>query len=214
MYYCSSLSNNSSVRSHTTLEASGSKLARASQWKPCPASLVDEDFAVGPLAPNALNVLHRDTVILRPVMHLCGALRGLVCERIDLATVEARGCRDACQPGRGEESDGSVRAKADNADLANIRHSRARGLAVAHKVLIKTGIKPIRITPGSPWENGDNERFNGRLRREGLNAEGINTTRQVQIVINQGLRQYNHIRPHQALNQPPPSPRTLSGTGT
>ncbi len=86
--------------------------------------------------------------------------------------------------------------------------------ASLHKGLIKTGIKPIRITPGSPWENGDNERFNGRLRREGLNAEGVNTTRQAQIVINQGLRQYNHIRPHQALNQPPPSPRTLSGTGT
>jgi len=51
----------------------------------------------------------------------------------------------------------------------------------------ETGIKPIQITPGSPWENGDNERFNGRLRREGLNAEGVNTTRQAQIVINQGL---------------------------
>ena len=29
------------------------------------------------------------------------------------------------------------------------------------------GIKPIRIYPGSPWENGYNERFNGTLRREG-----------------------------------------------
>ncbi len=106
--------------------------------------------------------------------------------------------------------------------------------ASLHKGLIKIGIKPIRITPGSSWENGDNERFNGRLCREGLNAEGVNeplpalhrrireglnaegvnTTRQAQIVINQGLRQYNHIRPHQALNQPPPSPQTLSGTGT
>ncbi len=49
--------------------------------------------------------------------------------------------------------------------------------ASLHKGLIRTGIKPIRITPGSPWENGDNERFNGRLCREGLNAEGVNTTR-------------------------------------
>ena len=37
--------------------------------------------------------------------------------------------------------------------------------------LRRVGIKPIRIYPGSPWENGYNERFNGTLRREGLNAE-------------------------------------------
>jgi transposase InsO family protein len=37
--------------------------------------------------------------------------------------------------------------------------------------LKKVGIKPIRIYPGSPWENGYNERFNGTLRREVLNAE-------------------------------------------
>ena len=37
--------------------------------------------------------------------------------------------------------------------------------------LSKVGIKPLRIYPGSPWENGYNERFNGTLRREILNAE-------------------------------------------
>ena len=37
--------------------------------------------------------------------------------------------------------------------------------------LRRVGIKPIRIFPGSPWENGYNERFNGTLRREVLNAE-------------------------------------------
>lgn len=37
--------------------------------------------------------------------------------------------------------------------------------------LRKVGIKPIQIYPGSPWENGYNERFNGTLRREILNAE-------------------------------------------
>lgn len=80
--------------------------------------------------------------------------------------------------------------------------------------LIKIGIKPIQITPGSPWENGYNERFNGTLRREVLNAEWFSTTKQAQIVINQWLRQYNHIRPHQALNQRPPVPETVSKTGT
>jgi putative transposase len=29
--------------------------------------------------------------------------------------------------------------------------------------LSRVGIQPIRIYPGSPWENGYNERFNGTL---------------------------------------------------
>ena len=73
----------------------------------------------------------------------------------------------------------------------------------------RVGIKPIRIYPGSPWENGYNERFNGTLRREVLNAEWFTTTEQAQIVINHWLRQYNHTRPHQALNMRPPVPETL-----
>jgi putative transposase len=51
--------------------------------------------------------------------------------------------------------------------------------------LARVNIKPIRIYTGSPWENGYNERFNGTLRHEGLNAEWFTTTKQAQIVINQ-----------------------------
>lgn len=80
--------------------------------------------------------------------------------------------------------------------------------------LKKVGVKPIQIYPGSPWENGYNERFNGTLRREVLNAEWFSTIRQAQTVINRGLRQYNHIRPHQALNMRPPIPETLQLGGT
>jgi putative transposase len=75
--------------------------------------------------------------------------------------------------------------------------------------LRRVGIKPIQIYPGSPWENGYNERFNGTLRKEVLNAEWFATTEQAQIVINQWLRQYNHIRPHQALNMRAPVPETI-----
>ena len=80
--------------------------------------------------------------------------------------------------------------------------------------LTKVGIEPIRIYPGSPWENGYNERFNGTLRREVLNAEWFATTHQAQTAINIWLRQYNHVRPHQALNMRPPVPETLSRNGT
>lgn len=75
--------------------------------------------------------------------------------------------------------------------------------------LIKVGIKPIQIYPGSPWENGYNERFNGTLRLEILNAEWFHTIKQAQTAINIWLKQYNHTRPHHALNMRPPVPETL-----
>ena len=80
--------------------------------------------------------------------------------------------------------------------------------------LNRVGIKPIQIYPGSPWENGYNERFNGTLRREVLNAEWFSTIKQAQIVINTWLKQYNYIRPHQALNMRPPMPEILRQVGT
>ena len=80
--------------------------------------------------------------------------------------------------------------------------------------LKKVGIKPIQIYPGSPWENGYNERFNGTLRREVLNAEWFSTLKQAQAVINYWLKQYNYIRPHQALNMQPPVPETVLQGGT
>ncbi|MEM8657875.1 MAG: integrase core domain-containing protein, partial [Pseudomonadota bacterium] len=52
--------------------------------------------------------------------------------------------------------------------------------------------------------------FNGTLRREVLNAEWFTTTKHAQIVINHWLTQYNHTRPHQALNMHPPAPETIS----
>ena len=80
--------------------------------------------------------------------------------------------------------------------------------------LKKVGIKPIQIYPGSLWENGYNERFNGTLRREVLNAEWFSTLKQAQAVINKWLKQYNYVRPHQAINMRPPVPETLQQGGT
>lgn len=53
-------------------------------------------------------------------------------------------------------------------------------------------------------ENGYNERFNGTLRYEVLNAESFSTIGQAQDVIVRWLRQYNTIRPHPALNMRAP----------
>ncbi len=75
--------------------------------------------------------------------------------------------------------------------------------------LRRVGIQPMQIYPGSPWENGYNERFNGTLRREVLNTEWFHSTKQAQVAINVWLRQYNQIRPHHALGMRPPVPETL-----
>ena len=80
--------------------------------------------------------------------------------------------------------------------------------------LARVGIKPIRIYLGFPWENGYNERFNGTLRREMLDTEWVVTTKQAQTAINSWLKQYNHIRPHQALNMRPPVPEALLKNST
>ena len=74
-------------------------------------------------------------------------------------------------------------------------------------------MQTLYIEPGSPWENGYNERFNGTLRRKVLNAEWFTSIKQAQIVIETWLKKYNYIRPLQALNMRPPVPETLSGCG-
>ena len=84
---------------------------------------------------------------------------------------------------------------------------------VFQKWLTKVGIKPIRIYPGSPGENGCNERFKGTLRREILDADWFARTKQAQTAINIWLKQYNHIRPHQALNVRLTVPETLLKNG-
>ena len=75
--------------------------------------------------------------------------------------------------------------------------------------LRKVGARPIQIYPGSPWENGYNERFNGILRQELLNTEWFHSVKQAQVAINIWLKEYNHIRPHHALGMRPPVPETF-----
>ena len=76
--------------------------------------------------------------------------------------------------------------------------------------LKRVGIEPIHIYPSSPWENGYNERFNGTLRNEILNANWFQTTCQAQATINRWIKEYNYIRPHQSLGMRPPIPETTT----
>ena len=80
---------------------------------------------------------------------------------------------------------------------------------VVRNWLHQVGAKTLYIEPGSPWENGDNESFNGKLRDEGLNQEIFYSLKEAQIVIEQWRRHYNSKRPHSALGYRPPAPQTL-----
>ena len=76
------------------------------------------------------------------------------------------------------------------------------------------GSKTAYITPGSPWENGYCESFNGRLRDELLNGEIFYTLKEAQVVIEHWRRHYNTRRPHSALGYRPPAPEALLPGGT
>ena len=75
--------------------------------------------------------------------------------------------------------------------------------------LRRLGVTTLFIEPGSPWENGYVESFNGKLRDECLNPEIFTTLTDAQILVDRWRREYNQVRPHSALGYRPPAPETL-----
>lgn len=71
------------------------------------------------------------------------------------------------------------------------------------------GAKTAYIEPGSPWENGYVESFNGKLRDELLNAEAFNTLAEARVLIERWRVHYNTVRPHSALGYRPPAPEVV-----
>jgi putative transposase len=61
------------------------------------------------------------------------------------------------------------------------------------------GVVCRHIDPGSPWQNGRNERFNGTLRNECLNLETFAHRDQARAICRLYLREYNTRRPHSSL---------------
>ncbi len=72
--------------------------------------------------------------------------------------------------------------------------------------LSRLGVKTLFIEPGSPWENGYIESFNGKLRDELLNREIFTTLTEAKVLIEQWRREYNQVRPHSSLGYRPPAP--------
>ena len=73
-------------------------------------------------------------------------------------------------------------------------------------LLNRLGVKTLFIEPGSPWENGYIESFNGKLRDELLNREVFYTLTEAKVLIEQWRKEYNQVRPHSSLGYRPPAP--------
>ena len=74
------------------------------------------------------------------------------------------------------------------------------------KWLCRMGVKTLFIEPGSPWENGYIESFNGKLRDELLDREIFTTLTEARVLLAQWKREYNQVRPHSAKGYKPPAP--------
>jgi len=79
---------------------------------------------------------------------------------------------------------------------------------------VRSWLKDLEVTtlfiePGSPWENGYIESFNGKLRDELLNREIFTTLTEAKILIEEWRKEYNHVRPHSALNYRPSAPEAI-----
>lgn len=73
----------------------------------------------------------------------------------------------------------------------------------------RVGVRTLYIEPGSPWENGYLESFNGKLRDELLNVEIFDTLLEAKVLIERWRVDYNQIRPHSSLGYRPPAPEAI-----
>ena len=72
-----------------------------------------------------------------------------------------------------------------------------------------SGVQTLYVEPGSPWENGYIESFNGKLRDELLNREIFDTLLEAKVLVERWKQEYNTVRPHSSLNYRPPAPEAI-----
>jgi len=75
--------------------------------------------------------------------------------------------------------------------------------------LQRLNVKTLYIEPGSPWENGYVESFNGKLRDELLDREVFTTLTEAGVLIEGWRKEYNQVRPHSSLGYCPPAPEAI-----
>jgi len=74
----------------------------------------------------------------------------------------------------------------------------------------RIGARTLFIEPGSPWENGYCESFNGKRRDELLDREIFYSLKEAQVLIERWRQLYNTTRPHSALGYRPPPPEAVA----
>lgn len=75
--------------------------------------------------------------------------------------------------------------------------------------LRKLKVATLFIEPGSPWQNGFCESFNGKMRNECLNINVCSTVLEADYVIRDWVKYYNTVRPHSSLGGVPPAPEAI-----
>ena len=73
----------------------------------------------------------------------------------------------------------------------------------------RVGVKTLYIEPGSPWENGYIESFNGKLSDELLDGEIFDTLLEAKVLIERYRVRHNTVRPHSSLGYRPPAPEAI-----
>ena len=71
----------------------------------------------------------------------------------------------------------------------------------------RIGVESLYIEPGSPWENGDCESFNGKLRDQFLNGEIFYTLKEAKVLLERWRWHDKHVRPHSFAPPSPPGAR-------
>jgi Transposase and inactivated derivatives, IS30 family len=77
---------------------------------------------------------------------------------------------------------------------------------ITRQWLKRLGVRTLFIEPGSPWENGYNESFNGKFRDELLNGELFYTLKEAKVLIEKWRLEHKRFRPHSSLHYHPPAP--------
>ena len=79
--------------------------------------------------------------------------------------------------------------------------------------LRQQGTTPMYIDPGSPWQNGFAESFNGTFRRECLDREAFGSRLELQVVANWWQTYYNEHRPHSSIAYKTPVEAEMASQG-
>ncbi len=75
---------------------------------------------------------------------------------------------------------------------------------IIKEFLAENNVKAAYIEPGSPWQNGKGESFNGKFRDECLRMEIFGNWREAEVIAEQWRKFYNSERPHSSLGYQTP----------